>query len=235
MEILPNLYQVDKVIANTFLLIDPDGLILIDVGLPRSTPKILHTITSLGYSADDLKAVLLTHSDSDHVGSLAAIQAKSSAQTCAHQIEAEAIQIGRLSRPLKLSGWKKWLYNLSTRFFRITPGRVDKILQGEEVLPYWGGLQVIETPGHTPGHMSFFSPAKGILFCGDSLRCSTDVIRISRGANTWDESRALTSAQKQAALNPQVVCAGHGPVIFDAVHKFSLPRSQKDAEEISVL
>ena len=128
MEILPDLYQVPGVIANTYLLADPDGLTLIDAGLPRRAPKILDFIDSMGYKAGDLKHILLTHADSDHVGSLAALQAVCAARTYSSPIEAEAIRAGQFSRPLKLLGWKKWLFDLSTKFFKITPARVDELL-----------------------------------------------------------------------------------------------------------
>lgn len=220
MEILQNLFRVPSVTANTYLLVDPDGLTLIDTGLPRRASKILSFIDSLGYAAGDLKHILLTHADSDHVGSLADLQAVSEARTYSSPIEAEAIRAGRFSRPLQLHGWKKWLFDISMQFFKVSPSRVDQELFDNQILPIWGGLQVIETPGHTPGHLSFYAPQKKVLFCGDSLRCPQGEIIISRGANTWNADVARSSAIKQAALGARIVCAGHGAVVQDAGHSF---------------
>ena len=55
------------------------------------------------------------------------------------------------------------------RFFKAKPLQVDEILREGQKLDVLGGLEVLETPGHTPGHISLFSPSTGILFVGDSI------------------------------------------------------------------
>lgn len=97
---------------------------------------------------------------------------------------------------------------------------MDELIVEGQALPVLGGLQVVETPGHTPGHVSFFSPSAGILFAGDSMVSENTGLRPSRGFNTWDEARALESVRKQAALGAAIVCAGHGPVVTQAAGKF---------------
>jgi glyoxylase-like metal-dependent hydrolase (beta-lactamase superfamily II) len=87
-------------------------------------------------------------------------------------------------------------------------------------LPALGGLVVVETPGHTPGHISLFAPSAGVLFCGDSIVSDQNTLQGSRPGITWDESKARESERKQAALGAQIVCSGHGPVVMDAVGKF---------------
>jgi len=220
MEIIPNVHLVPGIVGNPYLLVDADGLTLIDTGLARSGKKILNYITRLGYSAGDLRRILITHADGDHVGGLAALKAASGARAYAHPIEAEAIAAGRQSRPLKLRGLQKWLFALVTPLFKARPADVDEPLSDGQVLPALGGLRVVETPGHTPGHISLFAPSAGVLFVGDSLVSGPGGLRPSRGANTWDEAQALESVQVQAALGAQIVCAGHGPVVRDAPGKF---------------
>jgi len=97
MEISPHIHQVPGVMANVFLLVDTNGLALIDAGLPGSHKKILKYLASLGYGPADLKYILLTHADSDHVGGLAEIQAATRAHTYTSPVEANAIRAG--SRP----------------------------------------------------------------------------------------------------------------------------------------
>ena len=83
MKIIENVYLVPKVVANPFIIADTDGLTLIDVGIPFSEKKILAYIASIGKSPHDLKRIILTHSDVDHVGSLAALQKSTGARTYA--------------------------------------------------------------------------------------------------------------------------------------------------------
>ena len=224
MKILENVFVVPGVIANTYILVDEDGLTLIDAGLPRSEKKILKYITSLGKSAGDVKRIILTHSDLDHVGGLAALQKATGARTYASQSEADAIAIGKPSRQITSTGFslRRIFFALVDPFFKASPFRVDEILAEGQNLPVLGGLRVVETPGHTPGHISLFAPTLGVLFCGDSMVADESGIYGSRPMVTWDEARAKESARKQAELGASIVCSGHGPVIRDASGKFPI-------------
>lgn len=220
MEVFENIHLIPGIVANPYLIIEAGGLTLIDTGLPRSNKKILKYITSIGYEAGDIKNIIITHADGDHVGGLAAIKAKSGGRVFASEIEAQAIAEGVQSRPLKLNRIQKLLFSLASVFFRAAPAEVDQILTNEEVLPVMGGLRVIETPGHTPGHISLYAEEQGVLFCGDSLRCPDGRIKASRGVNTWDEELAWQSAELQAGLGASVVCPGHGEVVREAGDEF---------------
>jgi glyoxylase-like metal-dependent hydrolase (beta-lactamase superfamily II) len=222
MKILENVFVVPAVIANTYILVDEDGLTIIDAGLPRSEKKILKYITGLGKSAGDVKRIILTHSDLDHVGGLAALQKASGARTYASQTEADAIAIGKPSRQITSTGFsfRRIFFALVDPFFKASPFQVDEILTDGQSLPVLGGLRVVETPGHTPGHISLFAPAVGVLFCGDSMVSDESGLHGSRPMVTWDEAQAQESVRKQAELGASIVCSGHGPVVQDASVKF---------------
>lgn len=220
MEVVKNIHLVPGVVANPYLIINSESLTLIDAGLPWSYKKILKYITSLGFEAEDIRDIIITHADSDHVGGLATIQSRSEGRVFASEIEAQAIVQGIQSRPLKLSGVQKRLFSLASVFFRAAPVEVDHILTNEEILPVMGGLRIIETPGHTPGHISLYAEVEGVLFCGDSLRCPDGRIKVSRGVNTWDEELAWQSAELQAGLGASIVCPGHGDVVYEAGVQF---------------
>jgi glyoxylase-like metal-dependent hydrolase (beta-lactamase superfamily II) len=224
MKIIDNLYVVPEVMANTYILADEDGLTLIDAGMPRSEKKILAYIGTLDKSEEDLKRILLTHSDVDHVGALAALVRASGARTYASQIEADAIAAGKSSRPIHSSGFtlRRFLFALLSPFFRAEPFQVDEILEEGQTLPALGGLHVVATPGHTPGHLSFYAPDTGVLFCGDSMISNENGLYGSRPTVTWDEAQAKESVRKQAELGASLVCPGHGPVIRDASDKFPI-------------
>lgn len=223
MEILPNVHIIPNIIANPYLLIDPDGLTLIDAGLQGSHKKILRYLAGLGYEPHDLKRILITHADFDHVGGLAALKAATGAHIFASQIEAQAMLEGHASRPLKpRSRLTRLLFDLMARLFKPASVQADELLLDGQTLPALGGLRVVETPGHTPGHISFFAPSAGILFCGDSIVSEQTGLRGSRGANNWDQAKSDESVRKQAALGATIVCSGHGPVVMDAADKFPL-------------
>ena len=222
MKIIENVYVVPGVTANLYIIVDNDGLTLVDAGLPRSEKKVLDYIAGLGKSARDVKRIILTHSDLDHVGSLAALQKATGARTYASQIEADAIAAGKPSREIKRSGFsfRGILFALVRPFFKATPFKVDEIVADGQSLPILGGLRVVDTAGHTPGHISLFAPAAGILFCGDSMVTDEKGIHGSRSDVTWDNARAREAEKNQSALGARIVCSGHGPVLRDAEGKF---------------
>ena len=221
MEIIKNVHLIPHVIANPYLIIDPDGLTLIDSGIPGSEKKILNYINNLGYKSTDIKHILITHADFDHIGGLAALKKVSGASIYASEIEAEAIGIGRSSRQLKPEKLKlKIMYALANRFVKTAPVQVDVFLVDGQILDVLGGLQVVATFGHTPRHLSFFSPSADILFSGDSMVSDANGLQRSVKDNTWNHAMAIESVQKQAALGASIVCPGHGPVVKNASNKF---------------
>lgn len=220
MEIIPNVHQIRGTLSNCYLIIDADGLTLIDCGLPRDEKTIVGYIHRLGYSLTDLKRIIITHADGDHMGSLAALKAQSGARVYATEIEARAMAQGTMSRDLKVN-WFVRLFLLPLGWwFKAKPAQVDEFLNEGQVLPMLGGLQVVGTEGHTPGHISLFAPAFNMLFAGDSVVPQRKGMRGSRGINTWDQAKANASVRKQAALGAKIVCAGHGAVIRNAAGKF---------------
>ncbi len=191
MEITANVHLIPNIVANPYLIMDPDGLTLIDTGLPGSDKKILNYISDLGRSPSDLKRIIITHSDMDHVGGLYAIKKASGAHIYASAIESEAMSKGRPSRQIKPKNFfLKLLMGIAGRFMKPAPVSADEILSEGQVLPFLGGLRVLETPGHTPGHISLFSPSTGILFTGDSIVSRDGGLVRSVKANTWNEAKA---------------------------------------------
>jgi glyoxylase-like metal-dependent hydrolase (beta-lactamase superfamily II) len=200
MEIAPKVHLVSDVIANPYLIVEPDGLTLIDTGLPGSHKKILKYITDTNHSAHDLVRILITHSDLDHVGGLAALKKASGARVYASAIEAKAIAQGIPSRRIKPTKFSRRVFMFFLgRFFRPTPVQVDEIIAEGHTLPVLGGLQVLETPGHTPGHISFFAPAAG---------CYSLATQLSRARPGWSVPYPLTHGIRLRLPN---LCASRPP------------------------
>jgi len=220
MEIIPNVHLITATFVNMYLVVDPDGLTLIDTGIAGSEKRVLKYIAGLGRASSDVRRIIITHSDGDHVGGLAALKAATGARVYANAIEAEAIAAGRASREIKPRGLAGVLFGLVAGLIKTAPATVDEFLTDGQVLPVLGGLRVVETSGHTPGHISLFAPSVRVLFTGDSIVAGDDKLLPSRESNTWDMDRALEAVRLQAALGAQIVCSGHGPVVKDAAAKF---------------
>jgi len=221
MEIAPGVHHLPISIVNAYLLVEPDGLTLIDAGMPGNDKRILKYVAGLGRSPRDLKRILITHSDGDHAGSVAALKAATGARVYASAIEARAIASGAASRPLVPQNiLERLVFALTASMFRFPPAQADEFLTNGQVLPVLGGLHVIETFGHTPGHVSFWLPSAGVLFVGDSVVAWRNRLATSHGANTWDAAKAKAATRTQAALGAKIVCSGHGPVMRDAAVLF---------------
>jgi glyoxylase-like metal-dependent hydrolase (beta-lactamase superfamily II) len=91
------------------------------------------------------------------------------------------------------------------------PGvRIDLSLVGGEELCVLGGVQILHTPGHTPGHLALFLPALSLLIAGDLMRYDGDSISASRHGSASDPSEALASARRAAALEFDAFVGYHG-------------------------
>ena len=221
MEIASHVHYIKLVGANVFLIVEEDGLTLVDTGMPFSTRKILGYIRSIGCAPADLKIILITHADFDHVGSVKALKKASGARVCTSKVTAEAMVEGVSSRELKFGKLLTPLLSAWEKAFHLPKVDVDEILSPGQVLPILGGLEVIDTCGHTPGHLSYYAKDSGVLFAGDSLRTRPgEILYNLYPAITWDSDKVIASTKLQKELNPKVVCSGHGPVVYESEMKF---------------
>ncbi|MGD8454826.1 MAG: MBL fold metallo-hydrolase [Anaerolineales bacterium] len=221
MEIIPHVHYLNLIGANVFLIVEEDSLTLIDAGLPFYTRRIFSYIRSICCDPADLKTILITHADFDHVGSVKALKKASGAKVCASQAAAEAMVEGISSRELKFGKVFTPLISTFEKLFHLPRIDVDEILSPGQILPILGGLEVIDTPGHTPGHLSYYAKGAGVLFVGDSLRTRPgETLYNLYPAITWDRDKAIASTRRQKELNPKVVCSGHGPVVYAPEMRF---------------
>lgn len=94
----------------------------------------------------------------------------------------------------------------------ISPKPLKPVKEGDEIF----GMRIIDTPGHTLGHISVFEPATGILVAGDALRTSGELAG-SDPQYTADEEKANASVRKLAALDVKAILCGHGtPLVAGA-------------------
>ena len=107
-------------------------------------------------------------------------------------------------RPMR--PYRLWPYQIASRFGRHTPCAVDRILRdGDQV----GPLEVIQTPGHTAGHLAFYWPERRTLLAGDAL-VTWPVFKPGWPALTLNAEQNLTTLQHIAEREIEVVGVGHG-------------------------
>ena len=152
MEIIPNVHVLKNSFVNLYLILEPEGMTLIDTGMPKGgATLVLETIKNLGREAKDLKRILITHADPDHTGSVQALKAATGASVYASRLDGEKMALGLTGRP------GKGVVGVLTKYLMPAPApqTADVFLEDGQELPVLSGLRAIFTPGHTPGHVSY--------------------------------------------------------------------------------
>src|SRR5215218_9512372 len=153
----------------TLILDDDNGNTLIDAGLPGQEEAIGAALGDAGgIGVRDLRRIIFTHQDLDHIGSGAALVRQSGARVFAHPADAPYIE-GEL-RPLKVTPeMLQRRPQMREVLERLEPVGIDEYLEDGSRLELAGGLRVIFTPGHTPGHLSLYLERLKVLIAGDAL------------------------------------------------------------------
>ena len=201
--------------VNSFAFVDDDGQVtLVDCGLKKAPRRIVDGLAAIGKRPDDVTRILLTHAHPDHAGGAAEMARRTGAGVGVHGEDAEYLAAGHTPPP-----------DLSTRLGRLLSrgkGRFPPLVAGEDlvdgqVLDVGGGLRVVHTPGHSPGHVSFVHEASGVLITGDAL---FNVLAF-RGI-TWSPRLLCNNfrlSQRTAhvlgELDYRVAAFTHGPEIRD--------------------
>jgi len=219
-EIAPNVYQIPARFVNFYLIAEPDALTLVDTGIiGDGAQRAAQAIARLGRRPSELARILITHADPDHYGSANALRRLSGARVYASAPEAEAMARGMMPRPIRGNRLSRGLFSLLLRLLMPTePTAVDEVLAHDQTLPVLGGLRVIATPGHTPGHCSFYAPALRLLFAGDSLQAPNGEAKLAPSSVIWDAQRNRESLCAQAALEAEIIAPGHGEVLCGPQH-----------------
>jgi glyoxylase-like metal-dependent hydrolase (beta-lactamase superfamily II) len=228
--VTPNLTQLTRFhLVNAFLVREEDGFTLVDTTMGGAADGLIAAATQAG---GVIRRIALTHGHGDHVGSLDALGQRlgGSAEVLMPDLDAR-VHAGEKVVEGKLPGsWPK----LETRpDVRLTAG--DRV----------GSLEVVPSPGHSPGHVAFLDTRDRTLIGGDVFTAygrlavtSHFYLRFPFAAMaTWDKAKDVESARSLRGLDPPVLVVGHGPAtrspraaMDDAIARAETSAAPVDAE-----
>jgi glyoxylase-like metal-dependent hydrolase (beta-lactamase superfamily II) len=216
-EIARDVAIVPGIIANAYLVGNADSWVLVDASIPGSHRKIVRAAEARFGRGTKPDAILLTHGHFDHAGSAARLADRWAVRVHAHPLELPYLTGQADYPPLDTTG--PGFFSKLARFFPSkTVNLSDRVTDFAGAFGEW---ETLETPGHTPGHVSFFRRSDGILLAGDALTTMDldsfwgtlakrpEVCRPPVPATTdWEKARK--SVELLASLWPSVIAPGHG-------------------------
>ncbi|WP_439591744.1 MBL fold metallo-hydrolase [Microbacterium sp.] len=213
-----HLHRIGNDIVAAYLIVAPDGVTVVDAGMPGQWKELLSELASLGLALRDVKGLIVTHGDSDHIGFAERLRTEAGVPVFVHAADAARARGGdkpKTTMPKMRFGptFAFFAYGLRKGALRTKPvGEVVEIADGD-VLDLPGAPRIIGMPGHSPGSIAVHSPLAGAVFVGDAL--TTRHVTTGRtGAQpapfTDEPERALASLDAIAGLEAAWVLPGHG-------------------------
>jgi len=184
--------------------------ILIDSGIRSSGNKILKAIKNIAITKH-----VLTHAHADHQGSCDFICNTLNIPLWTSELEKENAESGNVTYEYPNSN--SLIAKFQQKYWAGKGQNVSQVLkEGDKV----GSFTVIDTPGHSKGHISFFRESDRVMIVGDvmvNMNLVTTMVGLHQPPNlfTTDKKKNIESIKKIVALKPKILCFGHGPVLFD--------------------
>ena len=200
--------EFQEFIIHPILLWDDEMAVLIDTGFPGQFEDIQVEMERVGIPVDKLIVLILTHQDIDHIGSLPDLlkNGVSDIKVYAHELDKPYIE-GEL--PLLKDG------NVENP----PKGKVSNtVIDGQE-LPYCGGIQILHTPGHTPGHISLYLKQSKTLIAGDSMYSVNGKLGGIHAPTTLNVKEAQQSLKKYLNLEIETVVCYHGGLCKENIYE----------------
>ena len=196
MKLTDKVYVLDSTKGSYVYLLDGAEKMLVDTGLSLRGRHIVKELSSLGVALQEIRHILLTHYDLDHIGNVADLAEKTGASVWASETERPYI-LGEKDRP----GFKKHLA-------KVMPVRKPESVKAFPQDGKFGEITVIPSPGHTPGHVCLLFD--GVLFAGDLVENKKGVIKAYPAFWNWDTGRLAQSIREVEKFEFQWIAPAHG-------------------------
>ncbi len=205
------------------LLMDKNNVVLIDCGFIGSLHILELELHRHGVSIQQLTGLVLTHHDHDHMGAAAALKRKNP-NLIIYASAVEASFISAQEKPLRLRQAEEMQKILPPEqqdfgkafcdmLRRVEPVLVDVFLCDQERMEWCGGCRILETPGHTPGHISLLMEKESIVITGDAIALEDGKPVIANPQFTLDLELATKSMDKLLSINAKAYYCYHGGII----------------------
>jgi glyoxylase-like metal-dependent hydrolase (beta-lactamase superfamily II) len=213
------------------LLWDRQGAVLVDAGLPGMAGQFLEAIKRTGVTPQSIIAIVITHHDLDHIGSLGELRQTlpQRVEILSHPDEVPYIQGERppiKMTPKMMEQMQEQMKNLPEERRRAMASMMESLksqkntvtrtLADGEILPYCGGIQVLHTPGHTPGHICLYHMSSKTLIAGDAIFIEEGRLSPAPAFINADPPLALSSLKRLTQCDIANVIAYHGGLLTDS-------------------
>jgi glyoxylase-like metal-dependent hydrolase (beta-lactamase superfamily II) len=152
---------------NAFLIDGDDGLTLVDVGWASAPTALLGVVAERGLKPTDVKRIVLTHAHPDHVQGAAELRCLTKARILIHHDDSAWLQAGRVPAHGRSGALGRLIDRLPKLHW--TPFSADGTVADGELIEGSGGLRVIHTPGHSPGHIVLCHEPTSTVLVGDAV------------------------------------------------------------------
>ena len=213
--------------VNLAVIEDKNEMVLVDCGLPDSFEMIKEKMAEKNLDINKLTKVIITHQDQDHMGSLKEIKDNiKGVQILASEEESkyisgkeEFLRIQNINKAIDKvdEEARKTMEAFKSRVSEVKTVAVDKIVKDGDVLNIAGGIEIVETPGHLPGHISVLVKKEKALITGDALVVENGVLVPSNPQYTLDMEMAKKSIKKLLNYDIDTLICYHGGVFNDNV------------------
>ena len=208
----------NEVILYPTLIEVNDKKYLIDCGYEETFAEFVVGLNNLGVEITDLHALLISHDDIDHLGALIQFKGKNpdliiyssrvEEPYIFGKIKSERLQQAENSLLTLPEEYKSWALQFTNQLNGIKRTKVDFVLEDKDKIE--NEIEVVFTPGHTKGHISFYVPSKRTLIANDAIVIEEGRFEIANPTFTLDLKQAIQSVEKikeLAAIPSSVIMA----------------------------